>query len=208
MSHASTCLRHQVSRHIPKERWAVRAINPNVLSLMAIVPGLWTTARWKMPMALEHLLDNIPYRQGPKEIRREMREYFGMTHFYRLKRKEPVLPWRPVIRTRFAPSIQYQGRGTPLRPVWRKFRLGTLFWYHCMKEKFPSHENKFSCDGKFIFNCWGKNEKFLGYRRNEVSCINCLCWKKTYLCKLDRQSKLKRYCIYGKNKNSQVLQWC
>ena len=26
--HASTCLRHQVSRHIPKERWAVRAINP------------------------------------------------------------------------------------------------------------------------------------------------------------------------------------
>ena len=26
--HASTCLRHQVSRHIPKERWAVRVINP------------------------------------------------------------------------------------------------------------------------------------------------------------------------------------
>lgn len=36
---------------------------------------------------MEHLLDNIPYRQA-KEIRREMREYFGMTHFYRLKRKE------------------------------------------------------------------------------------------------------------------------
>ena len=36
---------------------------------------------------MEHLLDNIPYRQA-KEIRREMREYFGTTHFYRLKRKE------------------------------------------------------------------------------------------------------------------------
>ena len=69
--HASTCLRHQVSRHIPKERWAVRAINPERV----------------VPDGMEHLLDNIPYRQA-KEIRREMREYFGTTHFYRLKRKE------------------------------------------------------------------------------------------------------------------------
>lgn len=36
---------------------------------------------------MDHLLDNIPYREA-KEIRREMREYFGTTHFYRLKRKE------------------------------------------------------------------------------------------------------------------------
>ncbi len=36
---------------------------------------------------MEHLLDNIPYRQA-KEIRREMREYFRDDSFYRLKRKE------------------------------------------------------------------------------------------------------------------------
>ena len=41
----------------------------------------------KNAYGMEHLLDNIPYRQA-KEIRREMREYFGTTHFYRLKRKE------------------------------------------------------------------------------------------------------------------------
>ena len=44
--------------------------------------------RWRLFRVYgRHLLDNVPYRQA-KEIRREMREYFGTTHFYRLKRKE------------------------------------------------------------------------------------------------------------------------
>ena len=66
--HASTCLRHQVSRHIPKERWAVRAINPE-----RVVPDGDCSG----------FMDDSPLK-----IRREMREYFGTTHFYRLKRKE------------------------------------------------------------------------------------------------------------------------
>lgn len=27
--HASTCLRYQASRYIPKERWAVKVVNPD-----------------------------------------------------------------------------------------------------------------------------------------------------------------------------------
>lgn len=85
--HASTCLRHQVSRHIPKERWAVRAINPERVVPDGDCSGFMDDSPLKNAYGMEHLLDNIPYRQA-KEIRREMREYFGMTHFYRLKRKE------------------------------------------------------------------------------------------------------------------------
>ena len=85
--HASTCLRHQVSRHIPKERWAVRAINPERVVPDGDCSGFMDDSPLKNAYGMEHLLDNIPYRQA-KEIRREMREYFGTTHFYRLKRKE------------------------------------------------------------------------------------------------------------------------
>ena len=49
--------------------------------------GFMDDSPLKNAYGMEHLLDNIPYRQA-KEIRREMREYFGTTHFYRLKRKE------------------------------------------------------------------------------------------------------------------------
>ena len=79
--HASTCLRHQVSRHIPKERWAVRAINPERVVPDGDCSGFMDDSPLKNAYGMEHLLDNIP-----------------------------------VIRTRFAPSIQYR-RGTPLRPV-------------------------------------------------------------------------------------------
>ena len=70
--HASTCLRHQVSRHIPKERWAVRAINPERVVPDGDCSGFMDDSPLKNAYGMEHLLDNIPYRQA-KEIRREMR---------------------------------------------------------------------------------------------------------------------------------------
>lgn len=35
--HASTCLRYQASRYIPKERWAVKVVNPDRVVPMVIV---------------------------------------------------------------------------------------------------------------------------------------------------------------------------
>lgn len=85
--HASTCLRFQASLYIPKERWVVKVVNPERVVPAGDCPGFMDDSPLKNAYGMEHLLDNIPYRQA-KEIRREMREYFGITHFYRLKRKE------------------------------------------------------------------------------------------------------------------------
>lgn len=65
----------------------MRVINPERVVPDGDCSGFMDDSPLKNAYGMEHLLDNIPYRQA-KEIRREMREYFGMTHFYRLKRKE------------------------------------------------------------------------------------------------------------------------
>lgn len=84
---ASTCLRYQASRYIPKESWAVRVVNPQRVVPDGDCCGFMDDSPLRNAYGMDHLLDNIPYREA-KEIRREMREYFGTTHFYRLKRKE------------------------------------------------------------------------------------------------------------------------
>lgn len=84
---------------IPKERWAVKVVNPDRVVPDGDCSGFMDDSPLKNAYGMEHLLDNVPYRQA-KEIRREMREYFGTTHFYRLTRQGALFySRRPAVCT-------------------------------------------------------------------------------------------------------------
>ena len=67
-----------------------------------------------------------------------MREYFGTTHFYRLKRKERC----------FTPEDQLY-----VRDLLRQYNIEEEPLFDRYEENFGWERwgNKFSCDGKFIF---------------------------------------------------------
>ncbi|WP_293664836.1 DUF6078 family protein [uncultured Parabacteroides sp.] len=85
--HSGNCLRYQITSYIPKECWSVRVINPAQTVPDGDCPGFMSSQKLKYAYGMSHLLDDLPYRKA-KEVRAVMREHYGKTYFYRLKRME------------------------------------------------------------------------------------------------------------------------
>lgn len=84
---AGSCLRHQIIPYIPEERWSVPIVNPARIVPGGDCPGFMSDQPVRFAYGMEHLLDELPYREA-KEVKSVMKRHFGKTCFYRLKRRE------------------------------------------------------------------------------------------------------------------------
>lgn len=84
---AGQCLRHQITRFIPDDRWSVSTMNPAQIRPGGNCPGFMTDRPLKYAYGMTHLLDNLLYVQA-KAIKHQLLMYYGKAYFYRLKRKE------------------------------------------------------------------------------------------------------------------------
>ena len=84
---AGQCLRHQITRFIPDDRWSVSTMNPAQIRPGGNCPGFMTDQPLKYAYGMTHLLDNLLYVQA-KAIKHQLLMYYGKAYFYCLKRKE------------------------------------------------------------------------------------------------------------------------
>lgn len=84
---AGQCLRHQITRYIPDDRWSVSTMNPTQIRPEGDCPAFMTDRPLKYAYGMTHLLDQLTYVRA-RAIKKQLLMHYGKTYFYRLKREE------------------------------------------------------------------------------------------------------------------------
>lgn len=85
---ADECLRHLVALRVPPDRELFTIVSPAYAAIADKDCRYFKADCLKLfARGMTHLLDSIPHKDAVV-IKRQMLDYFGRTHFYRLWRKE------------------------------------------------------------------------------------------------------------------------
>lgn len=87
---AGQCLRFQITRYIPNERWAIPVLNPAQARPEGDCAGFMSDQPVKYACGTKHLLDNLLHSQA-KEVKAQLLAHYGKASFYRFSRKEKNL---------------------------------------------------------------------------------------------------------------------
>lgn len=83
-----TCLRYKAAQHIPAELKKISIVNPAQVALVGEdCPFFKADELQQFALGMTNLLRHVPHEDAVI-IKRQMRDYFGRSHYYRLWRKE------------------------------------------------------------------------------------------------------------------------
>ena len=114
---AGTCLRHQVTRHIPETKRSVRTLNPSYVKPENECPEFMSDVPQKYAYGWTHMFDKLIHEKAVA-IKNELLYHYGKSEFYRLKRKEKS--FTPQAQ-RYVQSV-FLRYGVKEEPVYDRYR--------------------------------------------------------------------------------------